>query len=657
MRKEQEKKIIRMQELIEKIVQADISYFKYDAPVISDREYDQMAEELKKLEKETGIILSSSPTQKVSGEILESLVPVRHTKPMLSADKTKSVSDLISFASGKDVLLSWKLDGLTLVLRYQDGKFTQAVTRGRDGIIGEDVTHTVRNFLNVPMSVPCKAKFEVRGEGVVSWKSFRQINDRLAEPYSHPRGLAAGSVRKLDTKDSKERMLEFIAFDLIAGEKAFAKKKETFQFMQENGFSVVPYVYLSGDSASVVLQRAIDAFVPKEYSYPVDGLIMEYDDIAFGKSLGATGHHENRLIALKWEDELFETKFIGIDAAVTRSGMVSLTGVFEPVVIDGTEVERAYLHNVDIFQNLRLGKGDTVKVYKANMIIPQIAENVTKSGTTKLPSVCPCCGEKLRLKKTEGGTRQLYCDNPVCAAKLVRKFVHFCEKTRMDIHGLSEKTLEKFISKGWIRNFSDLYTLEQHRDEIVRMEGFGEKSFQRLQASIEKSRNCRLERFIAAMGIPLVGRTAGRTISGHFQGDWKAFEQALRTGYDFTVLPDFGEAMQKSLYQWYSDKEAEKLWRPLLKHIKFIKNKEENTMAKKTSVFEGKTMVATGKLQNYTRDEINMKIVSLGAKAASSVSRKTDYLIVGEKAGSKLTKAQQFGVKILSEQEFEDMIA
>lgn len=649
-------KTARMRELIRKINEADVAYYKYDDPIMTDREYDLLVDELKGLETETGLILSGSPTQRVSGDILENLTPVRHTKPMLSADKTKSVDDLVRFAAGRDVLLSWKMDGLTLVLRYENGSLVQAITRGSEGIIGEDVTHTVRTFLNVPLTVPDTDSFEVRGEGVISWENFEKINLSLEEGYSHPRNLAAGSVRQLDASESKKRMLEFFAFELITDNDRHVNKLSHLDFLEANGFTVVPHLYLDAETTPERVVELVQVFQPKKFGYPVDGLIMEYADIAYGRSLGATGHHENRLIALKWEDELYETRFLDLDVAVTRSGMVSLTGIFEPVTIDGTQVSRAYLHNYDNYLKLALGKGDTIRVYKANMIIPQIAENLTKSGTCCVPAACPCCGEPLMIHTTSGGTRQFFCENPQCAAKLVRKFVHFCEKTRMNIEGLSELTLEKFIGHGWIRTFGDLYTLEQYREEIIRTEGFGEKSYERLQASIAKSRHCTLAQFIAGMGIPMVGRHAGRDLDRYFHGSWEAFEEAIQSGFDFTQLPDFGKTMNNNIYQWYADAEEEKLWRPLLQYIEF--EKENPTMnTNMTNPFAGKTVVATGKLENYTRDGIQMKLLSLGAKPASSVSKKTDYLIVGEKAGSKLAKAQQLGVKTLTEQKFEEMLA
>ena len=650
--------ISRMRQLIEQLTAADVAYYRDDAPTMSDREYDRLTDELKSLEKDTRLTLSGSPTQTVSGEILEELTPVRHSKPMLSADKTKSVDDLVRFAKGRPILLSWKMDGLTLVLRYNGGRLQQAITRGREGIIGEDVTHTVRTFLNVPLNVPCKEPFEVRGEGVISWAHFEQINLSLEEPYSHPRNLAAGSTRKLDPNESKKRFLEFHAFELIKDDVAHTDSKlHCMDFLAGNGFDVVPYLYLDSDCDAERIRELIEVFQPKKYAYPVDGLIMEYDDLAYGRSLGATGHHENRMIALKWEDKTYETKFLGIELATTRTGMVSITGLFEPVNIDGAMVSRAYLHNLDIMDEFQFGIGDTVKVFKAKMIVPQIADNVTRSNTLELPMICPSCGEALEVKRTSGGTRQLFCENLYCTAKLVQKFTHFCEQTRMNIEGLSEATLEKFISHGWIKNFGDLYDLAQHHDAIVETEGFGEKSYERLQASIEKSRHCTLAKFIAGLGIPMVGRRAGRDLDDYFHGSWADFEAAIINGFDFTQLPDFGQTMHNNIYAWYSDAEEAKLWRPLLAKIIFIE-KENHTMATTmNNPFAGKSVVATGKLQNYTRDGIQKKLISLGAYPSDSVSKSTDYLIVGEKAGGKLAKAQKLGITTLTEQEFKDMLA
>ena len=657
MREKNNTNLERMRELIERLTEADIAYYKNDAPIMTDLEYDRLTEELASLEHDTGLVLSGSPTQKVSGEILENLAEVRHTKPMLSAGKTKSIEDLIRFAAGRAVLLSWKMDGLTLVLRYEYGKLKQAITRGREGIIGEDVTHTVRTFRNVPLTIPTKESFEVRGEGVISWESFRRINASLEEPYTHPRNLASGSTRKLDAGEASKRRLEFWAFELVSDYLEPESKLAQQQFLQRSGFSVVPYIFLDAGHSGQDIRDTVAGMEPKDFAYPVDGLVMEYEDLRYGKSLGATGHHENRLIALKWADELYSTRFRGVELATTRTGMVSITGLFDPISIDGTLVSRAYLHNLDIFDEFQFGIGDEISVYKANMIIPQIADNKTQSNTYMLPMTCPCCGKPLTVKYTSGGTRQLYCGNPHCAAKLVQKFAHFCEKTRMNIEGLSATTLEKLIGHGWVRNFGDLYELEQHREDIVRTEGFGERSFDRLQAAIEKSRRCTLAKFISGLGIPMVGRHAGRDLDRYFHGSWAEFEAAILNGFDFTQLPDFGETMHNNIYTWYADAQEAKLWRPLLRKIQF-ETKENLTMeTTMNNPFAGKTVVATGKLEHYTRDGIQEKLISLGAHPSGAVSKKTDYLIVGEKAGSKLTKAQQLGVKTLTEQEFEDMLA
>ena len=648
--------LAKMKSLITQLREADTAYYGKDDPIMTDLEYDRLYGELVQLEQDTGIILTSSPTQQVSGEVLESLTAVPHTKPMLSADKTKSTDEIFKFIGGRKVVISWKLDGLTLVLRYEGGKLVQAITRG-DGLKGEDVTHTVRVMENVPLTIPCTEPLEVRGEGVVSWQNFKELNESLEEPYSHPRNLAAGTIRKLDAKESKKRRLEFLAFDLISDHLGGTTKWENLRFMAQMGFTTVGYSVLAENASQDALEKAIAVYRPEDYAFPVDGLIFEYDDLAYGRSLGATGHHENRLMALKWADTLYKTVFRSLEVATTRTGMVSLTGVFDDVEIDGTTVNHAYLHNLDIFMQLALGPGDKISVYKANMIIPQIAENHTKSGGCPIPSVCPCCGEMLMIHTSPGGTRQLYCKNLDCPARLVRKFVHFCSKTRMEIEGLAEQTLETFVDRGWVKNFGDLYELERHKAEIVACPGFGEKSLARLQQAIDRRRTCTLNQFIAALGIPEVGRHAGRILNRHFSGDWDAFEQAIQDGYDFTRLEDFGQVMHDNIYTWYNNAEESKLWRPALEHITFLK--EDNTMSEnmKNNPFADKIVVATGKLENYTRDGIQTKLLELGAKPTSSVSKKTDYLIVGEKAGSKLDKAKSLGVKVLTEEEFEYMLA
>ena len=438
-----------MRDLVTRLTAADVAYYKYDSPIMTDREYDGLYSQLSELERSTGIVLSGSPTQKASGEVLESLIQVRHSKAMLSAQKTKSTDEVVKFISGRQAVVSWKLDGLTLVLRYEGGRLTQALTRGGDGgMTGEDVTHSVKAMVNVPLTILYGDPLEVRGEGVVSWENFERINQESDETYSHPRNLAAGAIRRLDSSKTKAQLLEFFAFDLITETGESGSKAGQLEFLARNGFSVIYHVSIGESAEEAHIKSILSSFDPKAYEYPVDGLIIEYDDLTYGQSLGATGHHENRMIALKWEDELYETTFLGLEPATTRTGMVSLTGIFEDTIIDGTTVNRAYLHNLNIIDNLSLGAGDRIKVYKANQIIPQIAENMTRSGTLAYPKECPCCKSELVIRTSDSGTRLLFCENPSCPAKLIRKFVHFCSKTRMDIPDLSEKRLEIFIGCG-----------------------------------------------------------------------------------------------------------------------------------------------------------------------------------------------------------------
>ena len=646
------KAIEQMQAYIKQIRAADKAYYNAGNPMLTDYEYDQVFDALKKLEEATGLVLSGSPTHKVSGEVLDELHKVPHTRPMLSADKTKSVDDVIKFIDGRPCVLSWKLDGSTMVLRYEDGELKQAITRG-DGHAGDDVTHTARVFLDIPIKIKEREKIEVRGEAVISWANFKTINEELADGrYSHPRNLAAGSIGMLDAGESKHRCLEFRAFDLVEGP-AFQTKAEQLRYMQQLGFHVVEHVLMENMEEEQI-RRCMDDMDPKSYAYPVDGLIIEQNDVAYGKSLGHTGHHENRMIALKWKDEEYETRFRGGELRPTRKGRLSLTGLFDPVEMDGATVSRATLHNFDIFKRFQMGIGDRVLLIRSNMVIPQLVKNMDCSDTYELPETCPCCGADVVLRKEEN-TTFLYCSNPRCPGVLVQKFVHYCERTRMNIPGLSEATLTKFVDKGWLTTFGDLYELGRYKDQIIQENGFGSRSFERLQRAIDRSRKTTLNRFIAAMGIHEVGRTAGRAISEYFGGSWLAFEKAIQNKFDFTLLEDFGQTMNDSIYEWYADKQAEALWRPALQHITFTIQKKERQTMNGNSVFQGKKIVATGKLAGYTRTEIQDKILSLGATPQSAVSKTTDYLIVGEKAGSKLAKAQQLGVKVLTEEEFEQM--
>lgn len=640
-----EKKIARMKELLEIMKKEEQAYYMDDNPIVSDREWDAQFDELTALEKETGVIFATSPTQKVGGDVMEGLAKVVHSKPMLSAAKTKMINEIHGFAKKAlcACMVSWKLDGLTLVIRYHNGKLEKIITRG-DGASGEDVTHNRASILGIPEYIPCKEDVEVRGECVVSWADFNEINKRVAEPYAHPRALAAGSVRLLSQRESFGRGLQFVAFELVQPE--VVTVEESYLFLAEQGFTVVPHV-LTPDPAEVIHN---EVFKPADFALPTDGLIVEYNDKEFGRSLGTTGHHENCRIAFKWKDDTYKTRFLGVRVQPTRSGILSLTAVFKPVKIDGATVQRATLHNVDIFRKLELGVGDEIEVYKANMIIPAIAKNNTKSGTYQLPDTCPCCGGPAVVEK-RGETNYLVCTNPRCSAKRVRQFEHFCSRTYMEVPGLAGATLETLVDEGFIKSFADIYHLDRYKAQIVALDGFGERSYEKIQAGVESSRDATLAAFLAAFGAPLIGRHIGKILEKEF-GTLVALLKAVDDGFDFASLDGMGPKKAANLVAWLSDPESRQEMLDVAKEVRF----KEAPKAAADNPFKGKTVVATGSLEHFSRDGINKKLEELGAKAGSSVSKKTDYVIAGPGAGSKLAKAQSLGVPVLTEQEFLAMI-
>lgn len=647
--------LTRMKKLMEELSRASEAYYKYDKPIMTDKAYDKLYDELEALERETGIIFSNSPTQKVQGEILESLTKVVHSKPMLSAKKTKSTQELLKFVMEQPIILSWKLDGLTIVLKYDNGMLMQAITRG-NGEEGEDVTHSLKMFTNVPLRIQYQGKLELRGEGVISWKNFEKINAALSleDQYAHPRNLAAGSVRQLNASVAKQRYLEFIAFELVDAEELHAEtRQQQLQFLEDNGFTVVEREYCAFSSAQEI-QKHIDKFDPLHYKYPVDGLIFEYDNIRFGLVQGATEHHENNKIAYKWEDEAVNTRFREIELNTTRTGMVSLTALFDMVLIDSTEVSRASVHNYDIYLDFQFGTDDEITVYKANKIIPQIEENLTRSGTYVLPQVCPCCNTKLEIRRPKDA-QFLFCPNSDCPARRVQQFVYFVSKHAMGIDGMSAATIEKFVDKGWIKEFADIYKLDQHKEQIISMEGFGEKSYQKLWSAIQKSSHVPLDRFLVALGIPNIGRRSAKVLAQACKWSWEDLLEKINTRYDFAQLKDFGEVVNRNLYDYFDKEENRTMLAHLLEVLSFVQ--VERKEAATDQPFFGKTVVATGSLKHFTRDSIKEKLESLGAKATGSVSKNTDYVLAGEKAGSKLTKALELGITILSEQEFLDMLA
>ena len=646
-------KIKRIQELTKLLNQYSYEYYVLDSPTISDKQYDQLYNELESLEKEMDYVLSSSPTQKVQGEVLPFLVEVKHTEPILSADKSKDIKDVIKFMKDQECILSWKLDGLTLVLRYNNGKLQQAITRG-GGYSGEDVTHTVKTFINVPLNIDYYGYLEVRGEGLVTFKDFERINAELVakgkEPYSNPRNLAAGSVRQLDANITKERNLLFIAFGIVKCDNRINFKDTEFEFLQDLGFEVVYHEIVTKDT----LEKWINIFksMLPNLSYLTDGLIIEYISIQYGKKQGITGHHSKALYAFKWNDDSYKTIFRGVELNTTRTGMVSITGIFDEVDIDGVKISRASLHNYDIFEALELGIGDIITVYRANAVIPQIEDNLTRSGTYKIDMICPSCGGKIVIK-TPKDARFLFCENIHCPAKLVNKFVHFVSKDALNIEGLSEATIQKFINKSFLRTFNDMYNLNQYKNEIINMEGFGIKSYNNLVKAINKSREVKVSNFIYALGIPGVGKSGAKIIAKKFNDDWFEFEKAIINDYDFTNLPDFGEVTNQNIYKWYYNLNERELWIGLLNEIKFIKDEEKilnNPLA-------GKKIYCTGTFASYKKDELKKIAESLGAEFSSGYAKSLDYLIAGSIKGStKVDKAKKDGVPIITEDEFLKMI-
>lgn len=632
--------IKRMKELIRLLNAESDAYYLKDDPIVTDAQFDAQMDELTQLEQELGIILAGSPTQKVGGGILDGLEKVVHPKPMLSADKTKSIDDLVKFAGDQLVSVSWKLDGLTLVLTYEDGKLVQAATRG-DGTVGEDVIHNAKTIGNLPLVIPTKERVVVRGECVISWKDFSAFNETLDEPYSHPRNLAAGSVRQLDSNEAAKRPIKFLAFKLV--EPVVATKVEQWLELTRVGFEVPHFAFARAEYIGGLVKS--QAFDPKTYENPVDGLIFEYNDIQYGMSLGATGHHERNIIALKWADEVYKTRFRGVRLQPTRTGLVSLTAEFDPVDIEGVKVARATLHNLTFFKNLKLGVGDEIEVYRANMVIPAIAQNNTKSGTYALPNTCPCCGTKLEITKPNE-TEFLRCPNPNCAAKQVRRFAHFCSRGCMDIRGLSESALEKLIEAGLLHELADIYKLGDHKEEIARLDGMGKQSAENLLKAIEDSRDTTLWRVVASMGIPLVGKAAGKALDDWCHGDPDVFCRTVDT--NLTAIPDFGEAMSRNLKAWWADHYAE--FEAVLNEVRIV-----TPTAAAGGVLAGKTVVLTGAL-SISRDEMTAKLEAAGAKVSGSVSKKTDYVLAGENAGSKLDKAKALGVKVISEAEALDLL-
>lgn len=639
--------IEKIKKLTEELLEHCHSYYVLDNPTISDAEYDKKFDELFALENEANFWLANSPTRKVQGSVLDCFTKIEHSKPMLSAAKTKDINEIKKFIGGNAFYCSFKLDGLTLVVRYSDGKFVQAVTRGT-GSVGEDVTEQAKMIANLPMCIPYDGDLELRGECVVSWKNFHKINDNLENKYSHPRNLAAGSLRNLDTSITKERNLSYVVFecvsDLYDEDTLFDSKWDELGYLDYLGFETVERCHGNVDDC-------VNDMQPENSKYPVDGLIFELCMKSYSKSLESTAHHEGCRMALKWADTAYETTLLDVEWNTTRTGLISPVAIFEEVDLDGALTTRATLHNLSIIKQLELGIGDTITVYRSNMVIPKVDDNLTRSNTLIIPKKCPCCGAETVVKDTDN-SQVLMCPNPDCSAKKIAQFTHFVSRKCMNIDGLSEKTLETLISNGFLRNFKGIYHLSDHRQQLIRLDGFGKKSVEKLLKSIEDSRNVKLENFIAALGINGIGLSAAKTISNYCNGSFDSFNDLLHRSYDglfdWTSLEDFGEITSKNLDAYWYEHVVE--MKALAEEMNFIK--PEQSM---DNSLDGLKFCITGSF-SQSRDGLKKQLESRGAKFISSVSKNLDILFAGEKSGSKLTKAQQLGVRVAKEEELMKML-
>ena len=663
-------KLSKIKELVSTLNKYRHAYYNLDVPLVSDAEYDRLFDELKELEQQTGFILSNSPTQTVGYHPVSELPEVVHPIPLLSLDKTKLIAALIDFIKGQDVLFMLKLDGLTTKLIYENGKLIQASTRG-DGEIGEEITHNIPSFMNVPLTIPYQKRLVITGESFIPTNDFERLKDTLRDkngkPYKNGRNFASGSARSIDPKNCIGRCVHFLPFNVLEGmdEAAFPDSRSCkLDSLRELGFGFCPYISVKNPALT---REKVEEFIEQlitvaaSQHLPIDGIVMIFDSLSYSKSCGKTGHHYKDGLAYKFEDDTYETFLREIEWTPTRFGEIAPVGIFDTVEIDGCDVSRASLHNLTFIKNLELVPGCRILVSKRNMIIPHIEDNLDRGRYTDItPPVCPCCGSKTRTysRKTSDGrtVETLHCDNPQCDSQITRRFVHFASKKAMNIEGLSEATLEKFLNLGYLHSFQDIYHLEEHREDIVALDGYGEKSFDRLWESINASRRTSFVRYLVSMDIPMIGRTKSRILDTVFSGNLTAFEQAAVGDYDFTQLEDFGEILNHNIHSWFADEANLDLWKNLQNEFTFEQRKEETIMTKENK-FTGCTIVATGKLEHFTRDGINDKILELGAKPGSSVTKKTDYLICGEKAGSKLAKAQSLGIPILTEAEFLEMIA
>ena len=653
----------RISELTELLSRASEAYYNENTEIMPNLEYDRLYDELSDLEKKTGIVMAGSPTVHVGYAAADELPKERHETPMLSLDKTKDREALAAWLNGHDGLLSWKLDGLTVVLTYEGGTLVKAVTRG-NGEIGEVITENAKAFKNLPVRIPFQGTAVLRGEAVIRYKDFEKINAELeAEAaatgdlsfvrYKNPRNLCSGSVRQLNSRITAKRMVRFYAFSLVRADgQDFDNSRQTqMEFLREQGFETVEYVRVTPDD---VVEK-VGLFEEKitGNDVPSDGLVLTLDDIAYGESLGTTAKFPRNSIAFKWADEMRETTLTAVEWSASRTGLINPIAVFEPVELEGTTVRRASVHNVSIVRELRLGIGDRITVYKANMIIPQIAENLTRSGTLEIPAECPVCGGKTRIKR-ENDTEVLLCLNPDCAAKKIKSFSLFVSRSAMNIDGLSEMTLEKLIAAGLIHEYADIYHLGEHRDVIEEMEGMGKRSCDKLLEAIGKSRDTTLPRVLGAVGIPGIGVSNARILCSHYQDDPDKIRAA--SAEELSQVPGIGPVLAENIRRYLDDERTSSALDDLLAELRISRE----SAGDEPQILLGKTFVITGKLGHFeNRDELKALIMRLGGKAAGSVSAKTDYLINNDvtSGSSKNKKARELGIPILSEEDFLEMIS
>lgn len=646
-------KFERIKELVKILNKAGRAYYQEANEIMSNLEYDRLYDELVELEKETGTVLSNSPTVNVGYEVVSELPKEQHTSPMLSLDKTKEVSVLADFAGERKCLLSWKLDGLTVVLSYENGQLVKAVTRG-NGQVGEVITANARTFKNIPLTISYRGNLTLRGEAIIKYSDFEQINREIEDAdskYKNPRNLCSGSVRQLNSEVTAQRNVNFIAFALISAEDVDFENsiEKQYEWLENQGFEVVERKAVSRNS----MEEAVQYFAGKvkNYDYPSDGLVLMFDDIAYGLSLGSTAKFPRNGMAFKWEDEQAETTLQYIEWSPSRTGLINPVAVFEPVELEGTTVSRASVHNISIMEELELCAGDRIKVYKANMIIPQISENLTKSGIGEIPDCCPVCGEHTEIK-AENGVKTLYCPNKNCPAKNVKLYTLFVSRNAMNIDGLSEETLEKFIDAGYIHEFADIFHLDRYYEEIINTPGFGQKSYDNLMDSVDKARKVELPALIYSLGIPNIGVANAKVICKAFDYDMEKIRNAEME--ELTAIDGIGDKMAEKFCEYFADADnTDKLDR-LLKEVDILKPEMNNSVQN----MEGLTFVITGTVEHFpNRNAVKDYIEQRGGKVTGSVTSKTNYLINNDSmsGSSKNKKAKQLGVKIITEQEFLDM--